>query len=87
MTKRFIMRPTQWLVAPERDPSIYGEYALTVALDDEGGGEFVRITSASAGDTERSISFECEAWPSLQQAVNCAIHQINQYEHTGEADD
>ena len=80
MTNRYITRPTQWLVVPENEPSLYNENALIVSIDDEGGGEYVRIKSQSGADTGRSISFEREAWPAIQQAVNCAVHQINQYE-------
>lgn len=87
MTKRYTTRPTQWLVVPEDSPSLYNEYALTISIDDEGGGEYVRITSASMGDTERSISFDREAWPAVQHVVEVALREIVQHENEVKEDD
>ena len=79
MTKPFIIRPISWLVAPEDNPRIYGEHGYTISIDDEGGGEYIRIREHD-GDGDRQISIDAEHWSEIQKAVGSALYEIQQYE-------
>lgn len=67
---KYITRITQFTVVPEGKP-IYNEMATEVTLDDECGGEFVKVTQHV--EDGGSIKIEPEEWPTLRDAINDMI--------------
>lgn len=56
------------LILPKGEP-IYGEMVTTVALDDEAGGLFVRVTQEPGKGTQ-SITIDAEEWPMLRTQID-----------------
>ena len=57
-------RTTQLTVGPEGS-WIYGETTFRVAIDDEGGGEFVVVRNAEA-----EINIDPREWEALRDAID-----------------
>lgn len=58
-------RVTQVTLTPEGG-AIYDERAWTVAICDEGGGEFVIVSDGEG----KSVRIDESEWPSLRDAIN-----------------
>lgn len=59
------------MILPKGEP-IYGEMVTTVALDDEAGGLFVRVTQEPGTGTQ-SITINAEEWPLIRAAIDAAV--------------
>ena len=64
-------RITQLTVAPE-DADLYDDRSTNIEIDDEGGGEFVKIIQPS-GSAE--IRIDVDEWPAIRAAVNKLIKE------------
>jgi len=84
MAKRFIIRPTQWLVCPDDDRSTYGGRAYSVEIDSEGDGEFIVLNDIGAPQPGR-FTLEPDAWPALKQAIDHAMTEIREHAREQEA--
>lgn len=49
--------------------SMVSEYSTVIAIDDEGGGEFIRITQPYDDDQNKGICFTKEEWPKVKRAI------------------
>jgi len=77
------IRPTRWLVAPDADLRIFAEYGYSVEIDDEGGGEYVRVRSHSEETAgEHSISIDTKPWRVLRAAIDAAFDEVAKYADT-----
>jgi len=61
-------RTTQIMVHPA-DSQILSEMVTTVSIDDEGGGEFVKVEQVNTG----SILINPDEWPELRAAIDRMI--------------
>lgn len=68
-------RPVKWHIYPEGDSTIYSETGYMVEIDDETGGEFVKITS---NDDRDDLSFDHpEAMLAVLECAAEAFSYIN----------
>jgi len=65
------IRITRLTVAPE-GADLYDECSTHIAIDDEGGGEFVKIVQPSGGT---DIRIDVDEWPAIRDAVNKLINE------------
>ena len=85
MAREYIVRPIAWLVAPSDDVSIFGEQSYKVAIDNEGAGEYVTITSHENAHRNNTIAVDPAHWPAIASAVTKAMNQIERHqEHEDE---
>jgi hypothetical protein len=69
-------RPVKWHIYPENDSTIYSETGYTVEIEDEAGGEFVKITS---NDDRDDLSFDhLEGVLAVLECASEAFGYINQ---------
>lgn len=66
MTKPFKIRTTRLTIAPE-GATIYDERSISVTIDDEGGGEYLKIESACGEPGE--LHLDPEEWPHVIAAL------------------
>ena len=59
-------RTTQIMVHPADSPTILSEMVTRVSVDDEGGGEFVRVEQANTG----AILINPDEWPAIRDAID-----------------
>ena len=59
-------RITQLTVAPE-DADLYDDRSTHIEIDDEGGGEFVKIVQPSGS---ADIRIDVDEWPVIREAIN-----------------
>lgn len=64
-------RITQLTVVPE-GADLYDDRSTHIEIDDEGGGEFVKIVQPS-GSAE--IRIDVDEWPAIRAAVNKLIKE------------
>ena len=72
-----ILRRTQITIAPEGEP-IYAESAFTVSVDDEGGGEFVVLTSLEPACMAGVVRINPPEWPALRTAIDEMMAECRQ---------
>jgi archaeosine-15-forming tRNA-guanine transglycosylase len=60
------------VVLPEGEP-VFSQYATTVAIDDEAGGEFVVVSQDGAMREAGSIAIDAQEWPALRDAIDLMI--------------
>lgn len=63
------IRTTQIMVHPADSQTILSEMVTTVSIDDEGGGEFVKVEQVNTG----SILINPDEWPELRAAIDRMI--------------
>lgn len=61
-------RITALTLSPKGEP-LFSEYITSVSIDDEAGGEFVRIQQFPEGDVEE-IRIDPAEWPAIRSAVD-----------------
>ena len=66
-------RITQIAVAPE-GAHLYDDRSTLVEIDDEGGGEFIKVSQPSCA---AEISFCLDEWPAIRTAVNKLVKGCN----------
>lgn len=67
-------RITQLTVAPE-DADLYDDRSTHIAIDDEGGGEFIKVSQPSCA---AEIRFDTNEWPAIRAAVNKLIKECKE---------
>jgi hypothetical protein len=70
----YITRIKTLIIHPAGTP-IFDQQATEVSLDDEAAGEFVSIRQCR-DDKEHEVRFDPDEWPSIMDAVNIIIQQI-----------
>lgn len=75
MTKTMRTRALSVIVVPVGE-KIFSEMATTIAIDDEGAGEFVVVTQ-HARETGK-ISICRNEWPTLRQAIDDMIDECEE---------
>lgn len=69
-----ILRPTQWTLQPPNEP-IYGRQVTVLAVEDEGGGEYLSLFQPEGTG---KISISPEEWPLLREAVDAAMLDLRE---------
>lgn len=77
-TDKFEVRVTQFTVSEKNKP-IFDESAISVSIDDEAGGEFVRIRSNLDSDGRGIASLDVLQWPALRSAIDYMVKQCREY--------
>ena len=75
----YITRPIKWIVLPEGEP-VFCEQATTIEIDDEAGGEFIRVRQCPDGEPEAVININPEEWPLIRSAINRAVRLCQENE-------
>ena len=80
--KPYKIRTTRLTVMPDEEP-IFSETATHIEIEDDGAGEYLRITqqSGSTDVKEQSIMVTPEEWPHVRQAVETLIEGIHSWEN------
>lgn len=75
------IRTTRLTVMPDEEP-IFSETAIHIEIEDDGAGEYLRITEQSEGpdSKDQSIIVTPEEWPHLCQAVETLFKEIHDWE-------
>lgn len=66
-------RITQLTVAPE-GADLYDERSTRIDIDDEGGGEFVKVTQYSCAT---GIQIDANEWPVIRAAIDRLFEECN----------
>jgi hypothetical protein len=73
MSNEYVTRKTGITVMPKGE-QIFSIKSTHVSIDDEGGGEFVRISQTA--DTDTYITLDPEEWPAVKAAVDELIKEV-----------
>lgn len=65
-------RITQLTVAPE-GADLYDDRSTHVSIDDEGGGEFVKIVQPAGGP---DIRIDVDEWPVIRAAIDKMVDAV-----------
>lgn len=65
-------RITRMTVAPEGEP-LFSEQATHIEIDDEGGGEFVKIVQPSGS---ADIRIDADEWPVIRAAIDKMVDAV-----------
>ena len=68
----YTSRPTRFVVAPAGEP-IFSSFATTIEIDDEAGGEFVRVRQLPEENLPQVININVDEWPAIRSAINRAV--------------
>jgi hypothetical protein len=81
MNESHKIRITQLSILP-RDEPIFSEQCTTIAILDEGNGEFLELVqqSGSFGMKEQTIQINPEEWPQLSHAIEWMMTEIRDNE-------
>ena len=75
----FIQRITQMSVLPEGEP-LFSEHATTVKIEDDAGGEYLKIIQCR-DDMESGVVAICPAeWPQIKSTVDLMMAEIAKHE-------
>ncbi len=75
---KYITRTTQLAVVEDGKP-LFDDSATIISIDDESGGEFVRVRQCRvAGDS--SIAIDTSEWQLIRDAVEQLIGECRNYE-------
>ena len=72
---KYQTRITRLTVLPTGRP-IFSEMATHVEIDDEAGGEFIRIGQQADGENDQAICIDGEEWPHIVEAVETMLKEI-----------
>ena len=70
--KSIIQRCTQITVAPEDEP-IFSELATSITIEDEGVGEFLKVSQINDHAKKGTIEITPEEWPTIRDAIDVMI--------------
>jgi hypothetical protein len=77
-TDKFEVRIAKLLVCP-KGKSIFDESVITVFIEDEAAGEFIKVQSLLIDGSEPGIvSFNPEEWPVLREAIDYMVDQCRE---------
>ena len=65
-------RVTRLHIVPDGEP-IFSEAAFSVEIDDEAGGEFVKLTSLEESCKPGQVRIDPSDWPALRDAIERMI--------------
>ena len=68
-------QPLAWIVKPDGD-HLFAEVATTIRRDDEGAGQFLRISQAPDSPKPGEICISLEEWPAIRNAIERAFETI-----------
>lgn len=68
----YTSRQTRFIVAPAGEP-IFSSFATTIEIDDEAGGEFVRVRQLPEENLPQVININVDEWPAIRSAINRAV--------------
>lgn len=72
-TDKYSVRLVEIAVAPVGQP-LFSEMATRISIDDEAGGEFVRVTQEGGHtDISKCIAINPEEWPVLRDAIEYMV--------------
>jgi hypothetical protein len=83
MTKKTIPEPSEkhdvrvleLIVMPKGQPT-YSEMATRIEIDDEAGGEYVKLTQyAGHTDLSKSIAIDPDEWPKIRECIDYMISE------------
>jgi len=66
---KYEKRVTKLTVLPEGE-RIFSEAATDIVIEDEAGGEFVRVIQSDDNAAMGTIQITTEEWPILREAIN-----------------
>ena len=69
------IRAVKWIVVPKGGMR-HDEQAIEIEIDDEGAGEFVRVSSPD----EPSVAIDPAEWATVRQAIDYAIEECREGE-------
>ena len=72
---KYQTRTTRVTILPIGEP-IFSEMATHVEIDDEAGGEYVRIRQQSDQQNDQAICIDGEEWPHIVEAVETMLKEI-----------
>jgi hypothetical protein len=80
------MKPTttrikSLIVAPDGDP-IFSEMATVIEIEDDAGGEYVKITQELNDGKEHSVLICQHEWPAIRRAVGRILAEIKRNQKT-----
>jgi hypothetical protein len=67
------VRPVKWIVGPQGEP-IFSERNTEIEIDDESGGEYVRLRQHN--DEADGIAMDPDEWNWIYHAINEAFDEI-----------
>lgn len=70
--KSIIQRCTQITVAPEDEP-IFSELATNITIDDDGAGEFLKVSQINDYAEKGTIEIIPEEWPTIRDAIDAMV--------------
>lgn len=70
-------RVTRLHVLPEGQP-IFDERAYSVEIDDEAGGEFVKVLCHDENCSNGQISIDPREWPALREAIDRMVKECRE---------
>lgn len=65
-------RITRWHVLPPK-AALFDEQAISIEIEDEAGGEFVKICQTTDSVQPGEIRLNPEEWPALREAIDRAV--------------
>ena len=66
------MRVTRVVVLPQGQ-ELFSEQATIVEIDDENGGEFLKVSQQTGTETSECIGIDHEEWPFIRQTIDAMI--------------
>ena len=68
------------VVLPIGEP-VFSEQATTVSIDDESGGEFVRLSQSRDESKPGSVTIDPDEWPLLRETIDGMFLEIKANEN------
>jgi hypothetical protein len=69
------VRVLELIVMPKGQPT-FSEMATRIAIDDEAGGEYVKLTQYGGhADLSKSIAIDPDEWPKLRECIDYMISE------------
>ena len=67
------IRSVKVVVVPKGEP-LYSERATSIEIDDEAGGEFVKVTQhGGTTDCAKSILIDAKEWVTIKEAIEMML--------------
>ena len=75
-----ITRATRWVIYPRAEGAL-SEYMTQIEIEDEGAGEFLKISQPLAGPelSGGAIAITPEEWPAIRAALAAAFREIEEH--------
>ncbi len=75
-----ILRAMSWAIYPRAEGTL-SEYMTQIEIEDEAGGEFLKISQPLAGPelSGGAIAITPEEWPTIRAALDAAFREIEEH--------